>query len=521
LAHLTDPKRLPIHSMIAALAIAAALSACGGGGDSNAVGNSPGIPASAQSAQQCSPTNDYASASLKTGSLTIEKQWLRSYFDEAYLWYNEVPTVDANAAAYSDAANVYTSLNNYFKALKTPASTPSGKKKDQFGFTYPTAQWIALSQSGVSAGYGFEPVFGSLVAPNRNIRIAYIEPGSEAAAKLLRRGDKLVTVDGVSADDNTTAGITVLNASLFPSATGVAHNWVFSRSGSANFSVTLTSANITKTPVLQRSVVTASDGKKVGYMVFNDHLATAEAQLVEAVNYFKTQAIDELVLDVRYNGGGYLYIASELAYMIAGAARTQNVVFEQLSFNDKRSNDTNSANAKTPFYNATTGSAALPVLTLARVYVLAQADTCSASEAIINGLRGVDVEVRLIGGATCGKPYGFTAKDNCGISYFPIEFKGVNAKGFGDYADGFVPNGAGATGIAGCSVGDDLTRQLGDPNEAMFATALAHHSTGACPVPALATQPRALALGQAAAGTEASFMVRGPARENRILVPRR
>lgn len=524
MAHLIEAKRLQQHPKIALAAIALALSACGGGGDSG-VANSAGIPPSFQSAQQCSATNPYASAGLKTGSLSTEKQWLRSYFDEAYLWYNEVPTVDANAVAYSNSADVYTSLDTYFKALKTPALTASGAKKDKFGFTYPTALWNALSQSGVTAGYGFEPVFGSLVVnaqtPNRNIRIAYIEPGTEAFTKGLKRGDKIVTVDGVSADDNTQAGVAVLNAAVFPDSAGVAHAWIFSRTGAANFSVTLTTANITKNPVLSRSVITALDGKKVGYMVFNDHLATAEAQLVEAVNYFKAQAIDDLVLDVRYNGGGYLYIASEIAYMIAGPTRVQSSVFEQLSYNDKRSAQTNSADAKTPFYNTSTGGTALPTLSLPRVYVLTQGDTCSASEAIINGLRGVDVDVRLIGGTTCGKPYGFTAKDNCGISYFPIEFKGVNAKGFGDYADGFVPAGtAVGTGVPGCVVSDDLNHALGDTGEAMLATALGYRSTGSCPVLSVA-QAQALSVGRAGANSTGSFMVRGPARENRLLSPSR
>jgi hypothetical protein len=97
---------------------------------------------------------------------------------------------------------------------------------------------------------------------------------------------------------------------------------------------------------------------------------------------------------------------------------------------------------------------------------------------LINGLRGIDVQVNLIGATTCGKPYGFTAKDNCGISYFPIEFKGVNAKGFGDYAGGFAPT---------CEVADDFDHPLGDPNETMLAVALGHRATGAC-VPLGATK---------------------------------
>ena len=520
--------RLKQAPRLCAAVIAVSLSACGGGGGSDPVTNSPGVPPSSESAQQCSPSNPYASAALRTGSLTLEKQWLRSYFDEAYLWYAEVPAVDPAAAAYS-GSDVYNSLDNYFAALKTPALTASGARKDKFGFIYPTAQWDAYSRSGVTPGYGVELLFGSYsIDPNnahRNIRIAYVESGTEADIRGLQRADQLVTVDDFSADDATQAGIDHLNRALFPPledvANKVVHTWVFSRAGSPLPAFTMTAANITKKPVLVSKVVTAADGKKVGYILFNDHLGSAEQQLMDAITYFKAQAIDDLVLDVRYNGGGYLYIASELAYMIAGATRTQGQVFEQLVFSDKRSAQTSNASSRTPFYNATTANVPLPTLSLPRVYVLTQSGTCSASESIVNGLRGVDVDVRLIGGTTCGKPYGFTAKDNCGISYFPVEFKGANAKGFGDYPDGFVPAATAnaTTGVAGCVVADDLSKPLGDPTETMLATALNYRITGSCTLPVALQKPQSAS--RPAADAVPSLMLRGPARENRILGPQR
>ena len=202
-------------------------------------------------------------------------------------------------------------------------------------------------------GFGSSAFLGDLgnVMHAAGVTVAVFRPETGwnrfRKSRLRRLHRKLVTVDGVSGDDGDSA---TLNRALFPAAVtpaapGVAHSWVFSRAGVTLPALTMTSANITKNPVLSRSMVTALDGKKVGYMVFNDHLATAEAQLVEAVNYFKTQAIDDLVLDVRYNGGGYLYIASEIAYMIAGPTRIQSSVFEQLSYNDKRSAQTNGSAA--------------------------------------------------------------------------------------------------------------------------------------------------------------------------------
>jgi carboxyl-terminal processing protease len=200
------------------------------------------------------------------------------------------------------------------------------------------------------------------------------------------------------------------------------------------------------------------------------------------------------VIDLRYNGGGCLAIASQLAYMIAGE-QPPGTAFNQQQFNDKYP-DVNPffGEPKDPvgFIDGGIGfsldpEVALPALNLDKVYVLSTGATCSASEAVINGLRGIDVEVVLIGETTCGKPYGFYPFDNCGTTYFTIQFRGINEKGFGDYADGFSPENAGGsleTPIPGCSVPDRYEDALGDPDELMLATALGHMQTGECPATA-------------------------------------
>ena len=147
--------------------------------------------------------------------------------------------------------------------------------------------------------------------------------------------------------------------------------------------------------------------------------------------------------------------------------------------------------APEPFYNTTLGFSApegqpLPSLDLQRVFVLTGEESCSASELIMNGLRGIDFEVIQIGSTTCGKPYGFYGIPNCGEVYFTIQFQGVNEKGFGDYTDGFSPqNTVGAAGVLvpGCSVADDYDAGFGDTTEDRFAAALAYRDTQSCPTP--------------------------------------
>ena len=370
----------------------------------------------------------------------------------------------------------------------------------------------------MSAGYGAE-WFGISRKPPREYVVAYTEPNSPASANNLARGAHVVSCDGTALLDGDASA---LNACMYPTNTGEAHTFEILDPGqSQSRTFSMTSAAVTEKPV--DDVGTAAGGT-VGYILFKDHIATAESQLVAAINQLK--GVQDLVLDLRYNGGGYLDIASEMAYMIAGPGPTSGKTFEKIKFNDKYpTNDpiTGATLSPTGFHSVTQGfstasGAALPHLDLPRVFVLTSASTCSASESIINSLSGVDVQVIEIGLTTCGKPYGFYPQDNCGTTYFSIEFQGVNAKGFGDYSDGFVPASTLPSGLPGCAVNDDFTHALGDPAEARFAAALQYRGNQTCP-PAPTSIARGTALyGEPAAGD--GVVSKGPWRENRILIQR-
>jgi carboxyl-terminal processing protease len=408
----------------------------------------------------------------RQGSSTDEKRWLRSWIDDTYLWYREVPNEPpTDALAPLD----------YFNLLKTPALTSSQTPKDKYHFTEVTTDWEALSEGGVQGGYGFTLAAVSRTRP-RLYYVAYTEPGSPAEAAKLARGAEILTVDGVDLINGT--DLTTLNNGLFPPTVGETHTLtVLDRGASQSRDVQLVSASVASAPVQHAGLI---PGTTVGYLLFNEHVQTAEKALADAISALAAQGATDLVLDLRYNGGGLLAVASELAYMIAGPARTGGKTFEELAFNDKYSKSdpiTGETLAPTPFYSAAlgfsvAGGAPLPHLDLARVFVLTGGGTCSASESVINSLRGVDVDVSLFGGTTCGKPYGFYPEDNCGTTWFSIQFKGVNAKGFGDYPDGFVP---GSDLTPGCAADDDFTHELGDPAETRLAAALAYRKTGACP----------------------------------------
>jgi carboxyl-terminal processing protease len=411
------------------------------------------------------------------GTLADEKKFMRLYLNEAYLWYKELPKLDEAG---------YTSAIGYFNALKTPLVTASGAPKDRFHFTYPSAQWDEL-QKGVDYGYGVYWARNADGKAPRTWRVTYVIAGTAAALAGLQRGDQLVEVDGIDFVNASDAdSVAKLNAGITPKAVNELHNFAVLRGGQ-KIAVAMRSARLDISPVQYVQAIDTPTGK-VGYLMFNSHNTAAEKYLLDAFTQLRDANVQDLVLDMRYNGGGLLSIASQLSYMIAGPEQTRDKIFERTVANDKSRQPTPiQFIGKTFGYivpNPAPRNTPLPYLGLKRVTILTSAGTCSASESVINSLRGVDVEVNLVGGQTCGKPYAFTPLPNCGTTYFAIQYQGINAKGFGDYGDGFAPT---------CKVDDDFSHALGDKAEGQLAAALSLRANGACPAPAAAARARAAA----------------------------
>jgi carboxyl-terminal processing protease len=452
------------------------------------------------------------------GTLLDEKNWLRSWTNETYLWNTEVADTDPSTIA---------DRLDYFAILRTFARTASGKEKDDFHFSEPTADTVARRMSAPTATYGANFAILASSRP-RDIRVRYTEPNSPASEVVggiakLPRGAKILSVNGIDAVNGATtqAEVDQLNAALFPSTAGITANFVIREPGAtSDRTIAVTSVSLSSKPVNRTAVLNTPTGK-VGYILFNTFSPfSSEREIRDAIVSLQSEAVSDLVLDLRYNGGGLLTVASQLSYMIAGPTRTSGKNFETLRFNASSGNSnpvTGNPNNPTSFQSTGVGFSVpsgtqLPNLNLPRVFVLSTARTCSASEAVINGLRGIDVEVILIGGTTCGKPYGFYATNNCGQTYYTIQFQGVNNKGFGDYADGFIAQNSAApfgVRIAGCSVGDDFTRELGNPQEGLLAAALSYRATGTCPTPPAEASTSASRLpAEPTQGSE--FQVRAP-----------
>jgi C-terminal processing protease CtpA/Prc len=408
--------------------------------------------------------------------LVSQKTWVRAHLDDVYLWYNEI--IDVPPANYATAPA-------YFDALLV-------KSRDRFSFSMPLAATTNLLQEGLETGYGVKWGW----AASGRLFAYYVDPNSPAAAAITR-GTELTAINGQSVASMTTDS---LSSALFPAQPGAGANLTFRPPGtSSSQSSGLTSASYYTTTVEPPKIISLASGGKAGYLLFNEHLRPSEQELVDALTYFKQQGITELVLDLRYNTGGYLFIAEELASMIAGSP-VQGQVFEKLLFNDKHPEKTNDPRNTMRFSSLDSTNTQLPLLGLTRLFVLTGSNTCSASEAIINGLLPYIPVVR-IGWTTCGKPYG-SAQNNCGQqAYFALQFEGVNANGSDDYKSGFTPT---------CQVTDDLNYPLGDIREARLDAALYYMSHGFCPTATTVTLPKAVPVNATAGNGDGQLLNQRP-----------
>ena len=454
--------RLPSFKLLSLAAMSALLVACGGSGDSGSSTGSTASTAASSSATVASLANICTVAG--------EKAWISAYLNDVYLFYRDIVAVDPNAYATPEA---------YFSALLVTS-------KDRFSFVEPQSVADAFFNQGQDIGFG--AVFK--LDANNALRIGYVNVGGPLAVQNVARGAQITTLNGTAVGSLST---TQLNALLFPTSVGTSVTMGIVDAGqTAARTVTVASTTITEDPVPLAQVIPASSANasspKIGYMLFNDHIATSENELINAIASFKAANVSDVVIDLRYNGGGFLYIASELAYMLGGTRITAGAAFEKLLYNDKHPEK----NSTQGFQMTSTTGQPLPTLSLPRVFVITAPGTCSASESVINGLTPF-ISVIRIGGTTCGKPYGFVQANNCADAFFAIQFQGVNNVDFGAYTNGFAPT---------CTVADDFGHQLGDPLEGRLAATLAYQQTGSCPASSLG--PNAVAAAVSREGVASS-----------------
>lgn len=429
------------------LALAAILAGCGGGGSSSGSGNTGGTPTPTPTA---TPT---ATPTSTACSLSTRQQWALAQLQEWYL-FPDLLDASVNPASYSN-------VSDYIDALVAPARAQS---KDRY-FTYLTsiAEENAYYQQGATAGFGVR--LGYDYSSNRLFVMEAYE-GAPGLAAGMDRGTEIIAI-GTSTSDLQSVqalaqngGVEAVSDALGASTAGTRRTLQLRQPDSSISTVSVAKQDYTLLPVSSRygAKVIDDNGRKVGYINLRTFVDTAGPALRNAFAGFKAQGVTDVVVDLRYNGGGLISVA-QLFSDLLNAQRTGQVQGYTTFRTSKANNNETSYFTSQPEAIAAT-----------RIAFIGTGNTASASELVINAQKPyLGSSAALIGGNTYGKPVGQVALDNapCDDRLRAIALKVENASHEGDYYTGL----AGVLPVT-CQASDNIFYQLGDPQEPSIRAAL-------------------------------------------------
>ncbi len=384
--------------------------------------------------------------------------WIYKTMQEHYLWYGEMPSqkrLDYNL-----------SPEDFFNSLLVDEDGAILNNTKIWFSTIEKKDEATKAISDASDSYGFEYASLRLTSGLYYAWVLYVLPNSPAAEAGLKRGDWIVGVNNISP---------IMDLSILNSGIGTRFQMAqfkdnkFVESGTIDISASRT---VEDTPFLKDSVYHV-DGKTIGYLLYN-HFASGpdnknysyDERMKQIFVSFKSENVNEFVLDLRYNGGG-LVTSSLLLTSLLAPANALGKTFCIMEYNDKHADDTQTL----PLKNNNELSNAN--LNLKRIYVLVGDLTASASEAVINCLipyMGRD-NITLIGQKTIGKrvgsvPYG--DNEDYGWILHPITFNIFNADHNADYGNGFNPD----VNLNEMDYRNNVLYPLGDRNDLLLGAAI-------------------------------------------------
>ena len=426
--------------------LVAALASCGGGG-----GNTSAPPVSVTPAPTpgATPTPTPTPAGC---SLSERKSWVLGQLQEWYL-FPELLDTTVNPASFAD-------INDYIDALVAPARAQS---RDRF-FTHlaSIAEENAFFNSGSSAGFGIRLTYDTTA---RRVFVVEAFEGAPALAAGIDRGTEILAIGTSTGNLQTVTSLMQAGGSqavvdaLGPLTAGTTRVLRVLTNG-ATQDLTVTKSTFSLTPVSSRYGVKILDngGTKVGYINLRTFIDTADPALRNAFATLKAEGVTQVIVDVRYNGGGLVSIA-ELFGDLMGANKVGQV-FSHTTFRASKSNNNETDNF----------GAQSQAIAATKIAFIGTTGTASASELLINAFTPyLRTNNALIGTNTFGKPVGQIALDkaSCGDRLRPVAFRTENSARQGDYYTGLASRVE-----ATCAAGDDYTKQLGDPAESSVKAAL-------------------------------------------------
>lgn len=366
------------------------------------------------------------------------------YSQDIYLWYKQLPST-MNSVPFPGLDSVMNYIKNYSRDTVLPSGVV--RNVDEWSFATTQADWDNISQ-GIAGDFGL----GIFFMTATDLRVKSVEKLSPAAAAGIHRGWQITAIQGVSAINTTDASIDAIVNAIFYSRTATI---TFKKPDGSSQQISLNVATYNQRPVFLDTIYNQSAGK-VGYLVYNSFLgdsAYTVDNFARIFTKFSNAGISNLILDLRYNSGGYVWMEQLLAnYLVNNSGSGQIMNTER--FNDKYTQ-----------YNTTDRFSKKGSLNLSTLYVIISNSTASASELLINSLKPF-MNIKLVGpSSTTGKAVGFFNIPVGDWYIFPVSFKSVNALGQANYYDGFPPD-------THATVADGLDKDWGDVTESCLNKAL-------------------------------------------------
>lgn len=382
-----------------------------------------------------------------SGTYSDVNRWMQSYMSTNYLWNeplaNYKPDYSLSYDKFLEATLDYVDADNHRN--RDDGHWADGRREYYYSFIESDAPTSRAAGDKVT-GSGVMFMGATIIDENNNVALlpAMVAPGSPAAKAGIKRGDIITRIGGSRI---TTSNYQNMADRLYSGNVTVTTFNIESQT--ENAAVRIEQATFTDPAIYEQKILTLTNGKKVGYIAYMGFDISFDEQLIDIFNQFKAQGVSELILDLRYNGGGHVLSSLVLGTLIAGNDK-KDQIYNKTTYNAARTakgeyGEYKIGNPQTPERNYTKITNALNAsLGLKTIYVIGTEDTASASELIINGLRGLDITVNLIGTTTNGKNVGMEAISrrfgNYEFLFAPITFYSQNAKGFKDYANGFTPD---------------------------------------------------------------------------------
>jgi C-terminal processing protease CtpA/Prc len=354
-----------------------------------------------------------ASIANSSGSSTTfdasQKHFLFNLFNTEYLWVDNV-----------SSAHDYSSYKTYKEMINAIKYTTY----DKWSYAQTLKEYNNKSKQATT-GFGIFTNSSNIVTRTR------IDSPADKVG--IRRGDKILYYS----EKSKRLVVSRNNTTLYFNIVRQAYNY-----------------KVSKSQIIERG------NKKIGHIIYNSFTSSSVAELDTIFDNFKAHNITELIVDLRYNGGGSLAVASIFLDKIAGYGR-EGSLQAKLNWN---------TNYQTNNYSYTFEQDNNSIQNITRVFFLTTTSTASASEMMINSLKPY-VDVITIGSTTRGKPVGMRGRKNKGLIYWLINFEMLNADNEGSYYSGIAPT---------CTASDNLNFQRNDTSGDMLSKALYYIDNGSC-----------------------------------------